>query len=72
MVQGTDFLAGLLCGDVARPHGSGELIRQELVAAEVGDDVVRQIQLWAAHRSELHGRKTVHGAAGCLAQRPRE
>ena len=58
-------------GEVARLHGSGELIEQELVAAEVGDDV-RQIRLWAAHRSELHGRKTVHGAAGCLAQRPRE
>ena len=72
MVQGTDFLARLLWREVARLHSSDELIKQELVAAEVGDNDVRQLQLWAAHRSELHGRKTVHGATGCLAQRPRE
>ena len=67
MVQMTDLLARLLWSDIARLQGPGELIQQELVAAEVGDDAVRQRQLWAAHRAELHGREPVHGAAGRLA-----
>ena len=65
MVQRTGLLACLLLGAVARvlPVAPGQLIQQQLVAAEISDYAVRKADVWAAHRLELHGREPVHGAA---------
>ena len=67
MVHRTDLFASLLWSDVARLQGPVELIQQELIAAEVGNDAVRQRQFCrTAHWAELYGSEPVHGAAGRL------
>ena len=42
MVQKTDLLASLFWSNAACLQGPGELVQQELIAAEVSNDVVRQ------------------------------
>ena len=55
MIHRTDLFASLLWSNVARLQGPVELIQQELIAAEVGNDV-RQRQLCrVAHWTELYG-----------------